>query len=217
MSVDRAGTRPGGDFRLLDWYRVDVTNQTAAQTVTVFLRRLRDGDEQAREPLFAAIYDELRTLARRQLARFRPDQTLNATVLVHELYLKLGQHQRLDLNDRRHLFAVAATAMRQIAVDYARSRRRVKRGGNEMPVSLDDLVGGVALEASGADAVVAIDQALGRLAEVDPRLARVVELRFFGGLSVEETAEVLAVSTPTVKRDTRLAKAFLQRQLGATD
>lgn len=194
----------------------DHTLDATAQTVTVFLRRLRDGDEQAREPLFAAVYDELRILARRQMARFRPDQTLNATVLVHELYLKLGQHQRLDLADRRHLFAVAATAMRQIAVDYARGRRRVKRGGNERPVSLDDLAAGVALEAAGADAVLAIDQALGRLAEVDARLARVVELRFFGGFSVAETAEVLAVSTPTVKRDTRLAKVFLQRQLGAS-
>ncbi len=181
-------------------------------TVTVALSRLRTGDADARRHLFSLVYEELRGLAHRQLGRFRPDQTLNTTALVHELFLKLSDRQRLDLTDRRHLFAVAATAMRQILVDYARSRRRAKRGGDAVPLPLERLDDAVHVEAQ-AESILALHQALGRLAAVDARLVQVVELRFFGGLSVVETAELLSVSAPTIKRDTRVARAFLQQQL----
>lgn len=187
-----------------------------SETVTMLLERMRGGDPEAREALYAAAYDELRRLAGRQVARFNPDRTLNATVLVHELFLKLDSSASLVPKDRRHLIAVATTAMRQIAVDYARHQRREKRGGNQRPVALDDLDRQVAIDGETADSVVAIDRALAKLGSFDERLARVVEMRFFGGLSVEETAEALGVSTPTVKRDTRVAKAFLQRELSSS-
>jgi len=185
-------------------------------TVTLHLERLRAGEPGAREGLFASAYQELHRLARRQVARFRPDRTLGATALVHELYLKLGSSRRLQVTDRRHLFAVAARAMRQIAVDYARGRRRAKRGGPEAAIPLDRLEDGVGRCGSDADAVLAVERALSGLERLDPRLVRVVELRFFAGLSVTETAEALAVSTPTVKRDTRVARAFLQSHLGGS-
>lgn len=184
-------------------------------TVTMLLGRLRQGDGDAREALYGAVYDELRRLARRQVARFNPDRTLNATALVHELFLKLDGSAGLVPNDRKHLFAVSARAMRQIAVDYARGQRREKRGGDQVPIALDDLDGRLAIDGASADSVLAIDQALEKLQALDPRLARVVEMRFFGGLSVEETAEALEVSTPTIKRDTRVARAFLQRELSS--
>jgi len=185
----------------------------ANNTVTLLLSRLRDGDPAALGRLFDVVYDEMRVIAKRQVARFHPDQTLNATVLVHELFLRLDAKEKIALEDRRHLFAVAATAMRQIAVDYARTRRRAKRGGAEKPVPLEAVEGILVSDLEDAEAVLVVDRALRGLEAVDARLAKVVELRFFGGFSVEETAQALSVSTPTVKRDTRVAKAFLARHL----
>ena len=190
-----------------------VEDSTAGQ-VTRWLARFKAGESAALGSVFDVVYEELRVLAHRQVARFHPDQTLNATSLVHELFVRLDSREPVALANRRHLLAVAATAMRQIAVDYARGRRRAKRGGVDAPIPLDAVEGILGTEACEAEAVLSIDQALRGLESVDARLGKVVEMRFFGGFSVEETADALSVSTPTVKRDTRIARAFLTRELG---
>jgi RNA polymerase sigma factor (TIGR02999 family) len=180
------------------------------------LARVHHGRREAIDALVPLVYTELRALARHQLDRFRPGATLNTTALVHETYLKLVDQSRATFNDRKHFFTVAALAMRQIVVDYARRHAAVKRGGGVVHAPLGELDGaGLPVEAQ-ANALVALDGALTRLSEVDARLVRVVELRFFGGLSVEEAAEVLEVSTATVKRDTRTARAFLAREVAGS-
>jgi RNA polymerase sigma factor (TIGR02999 family) len=160
-------------------------------------------------PSFEALYDELHALAHRQVRRSRPGATLSTTALLHEAYLKLEGVDRVA--GREHFFALAARAMRQVLVDHARERAAQKRGGGKIVVTL----GGdePAVEAD-ADELLALDSALSELASVDGRLARVVELRFFAGLSVEETAAALGTSTATVKRDWRAARAFLLAHLG---
>lgn len=183
------------------------------------LEAANGGDPAALDALVPLVYEELRFLARRQLGRFRPDRTLNTTALVHEAYLKLVDANGSRYRDRRHFFTVAALAMRQIVVDYARRRRAQKRGSNAPHRVLEELDGSALPIDAQARALMVLDGALTRLARVDERLVRVVELRFFGGLSVKETAAVLDVSTATVKRDTRAARAFLQREMmeaGAT-
>jgi RNA polymerase sigma factor (TIGR02999 family) len=161
------------------------------------------------DALFPLAYEELHALAHRQLGRMRPGETLCTTALVHEAYLKLVEQSGHTFNDRRHFFRGAALAMRHIVVDYARQRSAQKRGGGATWTLLEEMDGtAVPVEAQAAT-LVALDDALTRLSRLDERLVRVVELRFFGGLSVEETAEVLDVSTATVKRDTRAARAFL--------
>lgn len=182
--------------------------ETGAPAQAAGLRGRTDVDA-----LVPLVYDELRILARAQLGRFRPGQTLDTTALVHEAYLKLVDRTRAEFKDRKHFFTVASLAMRQIVVDYARRNAAKKRGGGNVHTLLDELDGSaVAVEAQAAE-LVALDDALNRLAQLDPRLARVVELRFFGGLSVEEAAEVMEVSIPTIKRDTRAARAFLYRAM----
>jgi len=171
------------------------------------------GGRDALDALLPAVYRELRVLAHHQLSRFRPGETLNTTALVHEAYLKLVDHRHATFNDRKHFFTVAALAMRQIVVDYARQRCALKRGGGAPHAGLDELDRGVGSVQAQATALTELDGALTVLAGVDERLVRVVELRFFGGLSVEEAAEVLDVSTATVKRDTRAARAFLAREM----
>jgi RNA polymerase sigma factor (TIGR02999 family) len=162
--------------------------------------------------IFALVYRELRVLAHRQLGRGRTSETLSTTALVHEVYLKLAHNRGAAPNDRGHFFAVAARAMRQIVVDYARRRGAEKRGGGVRPEVLDDERMGFAAQ---VEEVLAVDTALTRLEALDARLGRLVELRFFAGLSVEETAEALSTSERTVKRDWRKARAFLARELGA--
>jgi RNA polymerase sigma factor (TIGR02999 family) len=159
-------------------------------------------------PTFEALYAELHALAHRQLWRARPGSTLNTTALVHEAYLKLAHVE--GVTDPQHFFALAARAMRQVLVDHARERAAQKRGGAQVRVTLDEEEAGIA---ANAEELLVIDGALAGLQQVDPRLARVVELRFFGGLSVEETARALGTSTATVKRDWRAARAFLIAQL----
>lgn len=181
------------------------------------LTQARFGGREALDALFPVVYDELRGLARAQLGRFRPGETLNTTALVHEAYLKLVDHSRATFNDRKHFFTVAALAMRQIVVDYARRRAAQKRGGGAVHAQLDELDGSAVPVEAQAAAILALDGALTRLSGVDERLVRVVELRFFAGLSVEQAAELLEVSTATVKRDTRAARAFLVREMGGTD
>lgn len=178
--------------------------------ITQLLLSWRSGDRSSADQLFARVYDELHAIAHRQLRRRRPGETLSTTALVHEAYLKLVDHSRLEVKDRNHFFALAARAMRQILVDYARRRSAQKRGGGVPTALLDE---GRVPVATRAAEVVAIDDALIRLAALDERLSQVVELRFFGGLSVEEAAEVMGCSDRTIKRDWRKARAYLYRDL----
>lgn len=174
------------------------------------------GRREALDTLLPEVYHELRALAHRQLVRFRPGQTLATTVLVHEAYLKLAACDNAKWNDASHFFTLAALAMRQIIVDYARGRRAAKRGGGAVHTLLDPLDGAAVAIQEQSAALLALDEALHKLSSVDERLVRVIELRFFGGLSVEETANVLGVSVPTVKRDTRAARVFVYREMGVT-
>jgi RNA polymerase sigma factor (TIGR02999 family) len=185
---------------------VELPADPATGPITRALDSLHAGDPNALDELFRHVYPELHELAHRQLMRGRPGETLNTTVLVHELYLKLSAARVVQANDRGHFLAVAARAMRQIIIDAARRMQAVKRGGGAPP---PPFVRFSQDSAAGAAELVALDRALSELSELDARLGRTVELRFFGGLTVEETAEVLDVSVRTVKRDWRKARAFL--------
>jgi RNA polymerase sigma factor (TIGR02999 family) len=178
--------------------------------VTTLLLAWRDGDERAPGQLFTLLYRELRALAHAQLRRRVPLPSLATTALVHEAYLKLADRSRLDLRDRGHFMALAARAMRQIVVDHARRRAAGKRGGYAVAEVFDE--GRAAAGAPNVD-VLALDEALSRLEGVDARLSRLVEMRFFGGLSVEETAAALGLSERTVKREWQKARAFLYAEL----
>ena len=178
--------------------------------VTRLLLAWSAGDEHALERLTPLVYQELHRVAAAYMAHERPDHTLQATALVHETYLRLVDLQGVGWRDRTHFFAVAARMMRRILVDFARSRTYQKRDGGER-VSLEGAL--VLAEQPGAE-LVALDDALNRLAAIDERKAQIVELRYFGGLQVEETAEALKVSPETVMREWRAAKAWLYMQLG---
>jgi RNA polymerase sigma factor (TIGR02999 family) len=180
------------------------------ENVTLVLEQMRKGDKGAADKLLPLVYDEFRALARHYLAQERANHTLQPTALVHEAYMKLVDQTRVDWQGRSHFFAVAAQAMRRILVDHARSRQRDKRGGGRARVVLDEAV---ALSPQKDEDVLALDEALERLAALDPRQAKVVELRFFGGLSVEEVAEALKVSKRTVEGDWTFARAWLSREL----
>jgi RNA polymerase sigma-70 factor, ECF subfamily len=184
--------------------------EPSPREVTQLLRAWGEGDECALERLTPLVYGELRRTAKRYMARERPCHTLQTTALVHEVYLRLVDSARAGWQDRTHFFAVCAQLMRRILVDWARSRRAAKRGGEARPVELEKAPE-LGME-PGTD-LVALDDALKSLAALEPRKSQVVELRFFGGLSVEETAEVLKVSPETVMRDWKLAKSWLRREL----
>jgi len=169
-----------------------------------------NGDQSAFDHLVAAVHDELRRLARRQMRGERANHTLQTTALVNEAYLRLIDLRRVDWQDRTHFFALSARLMRRILVDHARARHYRKRGGGAGHVDLDEAL--VVSTARGPD-LVALDDALQALARIDARKSKVVEMRFFGGLSVKETADALHVSPETVMRDWRLAKAWLLREL----
>jgi len=170
------------------------------------------GRAEAMDRLFPLVYEELHRIAHRVGGYERTDYTLGTTGLVHETYLRLVDQSRVGINDRSHFFALAARAMRHVLVDYARRRHALKRGGHEAPLPLDE--GTVTIDQQ-ADTLCALDEALTRLAAFDPRLAQVVECRFFGGLSEEETAQVLRVTSRTVRRDWTKAKGWLYRELTA--
>lgn len=184
----------------------------SAHEITRLLQAWGTGDERALEALIPLVYDELHRAAHRQMAREAPDNTLQTTALVNELYLRLVGARAVTWQNRAHFFAVCATVMRRILTDLARSRRRLKRGGNAAHIPLNDAF--LIWDAPRAD-VLDLDDALKRLATLDERKARVVELRFFAGLSVHETAEVLHVSPETVVRDWRVAKDWLFCELSA--
>jgi RNA polymerase sigma-70 factor (ECF subfamily) len=183
--------------------------------ITRVLAEVRGKDrETAVGRLFPLIYRELRLLAGAQLRHERPDHTLQTTALVHEAYLRMLGGQTPSWNDRAHFFRAAAEAMRRILVDHARKHRRIKRGGDQVRVSLSGLKKGVT---ENLDQILALDQALRRLDQQDPRVADVVRLRFFAGLSVEETAKALEVSERTVKREWSVARAWLFDALREAD
>jgi RNA polymerase sigma factor (TIGR02999 family) len=168
------------------------------------------GDEEAREALIPMVYDELRRVARRHLWRERPDHTLQSAALVNEAYLRLVRQPAPQLENRAHFFGMAAQMMRHILVDHARQRRTSKRGGDAPRVALDaELAPAQKMEVD----LVALDDALARLASLDPQQSRIIELRFFGGLSIEETAVVVGVSAATIKREWATARAWLQREI----
>ena len=178
--------------------------------VTELLRRWSGGDVAARESLVPLVYDELRRLARYYLASQRSDHTLQSTAIVHEAYLRLAGRDKVHWENRRHFFAVAAQLMRRILVDHARKRNAAKRGGAQLTLLVDE-----AIEPSSQRELdlVALDDALKVLAELDERQSRIVELRFFGGLSIEDTSRLLEISPATVKREWSTARAWLYEEI----
>ena len=182
----------------------------SSHQVTQMLLDWRDGDQEALEKLTPLLYDELRRLAENYLRRERPNHTLQATALVNEAFLHLLDAEHVDWQSRAHFFGIAARLMRQILVDHARSHAASKRGSGQDALPLDE-----ALEVPGGPAteMVALDDALRELATFDVRKSRVIELRYFGGLSIEETAEVAEISVATVRRELRMAEAWLYQQI----
>lgn len=181
-----------------------------SRSVTELLTRWSGGDVAARDALVPIVYQELRRIARRCLAGQRSDHTLQPTALVHEAYLRLARQDSVDWQDRVHFFAMAAQMMRQILVDHARKHLAAKRGGNGVTVVID--------EASASSAppsldLLALDNAMEQLAELDPRQCQIVELRFFGGLSIEETAEIVKISPATTKREWATARLWLHQAI----
>ena len=180
------------------------------KAITQLLVDWRDGDQEARNELIGLVYEELRRVAHSHLRRERPGHTLQTTALVNEAYLVLVDQRRVHWQNRAHFFGVAAQLMRRILVEHARRRAALKRGGRAVCISLDPDFA----PASERDiAVLALDDALKGLEQLDPQQSQIVELRFFGGLTVEETAHVIGVSPRTVKREWRSAKAWLQREM----
>jgi RNA polymerase sigma factor (TIGR02999 family) len=190
-------------------------NAMSRDDITQILRAVREGGSDALQALLPLVYGELRAMAHRNLSPNSRDVTLDTTALVHEAYIRLFDRAPADWQDRRHFFSVAAIAMRQIIVDHARRRGAAKRGGSLRRLDLED-ASHVAVDEQ-ADDIVALHDALLRLSQLDERLARIVELRFFGGLSVAEVAEVMDMSERTVKRDWRKARALLLQAMSAEE
>jgi len=179
--------------------------------ITRLLADWRSGNQAALDQLLPLVYEELRRLAKRQMRREAPGHLLQTTALVHEAYLRLVDQNQVGWQTRAHFYAVAAQVMRHILVDYARGRRRAKRGEGVPAVSLDDVA---VLSDDRVEEVIGVHAALERLSMLDPRKGRVFELRYFGGMSIDEAADVLQVSPATVARDWRMAKAWLRREIG---
>lgn len=182
----------------------------ARKDVTQLLADWSGGSQEALDQLMPLVYDELRRLANHYLAQERPDHTLQPTALVHEAYLRLVETRNRNFRSRAYFFGIASQLMRRVLVDHARKHRAAVRGGGMKKLSLDEAI---ALPNEPDLDLLALDDALNTLAAIDPRQSRIVELRFFGGLSVEETAEVLGVSAATIKRDWSWAKTWLYREI----
>lgn len=180
------------------------------QEVTQLLADWGRGDKSAFDKLFPLVHEELRRIAQRQMSHERPGHTLQATALVNEAYLKLAGNEGFEWRDRAHFYAVCAQVMRHVLIDHARAHARDKRGGGALQVSLNDAI---ALGEQRAEELVALDEALRSLEHLDPQKGRIVEMRYFGGLSIEETAEVLDISPRTVRREWRRSKAWLYRMI----
>lgn len=187
---------------------------SSPEDVTLLLSELQNGDQEAASKLMPLVYNELRRLASGYMRRERPDHTLQATALVHEAYLKLVKQHSVNWQGRSHFFGIAAQLMRRILIDHARGHLREKRGGDQEVVPLNEAL--VFSPGQSAE-LLRLDEALERLAKFDARQSKIVELRFFGGLSVEETAEFLGISPKTVKRDWSVAKAWLHGELRRND
>jgi len=183
------------------------------QEITQLLLNWSKGDQAALDQLIPLVYPELRKLARRYMGRESPEHTLQTSALINEAYLRLVDQQAVEWNDRAHFFAVAAQVMRHILIDHARSHLYGKRGAGAQHVPLDEVA---VVSQERAAELVALDDALTSLAKIDERKGKIIELRFFGGLSVDETAEVMNVSPVTVMREWRAAKAWLHREVSAT-
>jgi RNA polymerase sigma-70 factor, ECF subfamily len=182
--------------------------------ITAMLRAWRAGEEQPSDDLIRAVYDQLRRQARRHLRRERRDHTLETAALINEVYVKLVEQRSVNWQDRGHFYALAAELMRRILVDHARAKHRQKRGGSNATLPIEDILGSEHVAATPLDIdLMALDQALDRLARIDRQQVRVVELRYFAGLGIEETAEILEISVATVKRDWSSAKAWLRHEL----
>jgi RNA polymerase sigma factor (TIGR02999 family) len=187
--------------------------------IATLLQAVHSGDREALAALFPLVYDELSVLAHRQRQSWHGDLTLNTTAVVHEVYLKLLHQRQLPAESRAHFFAVAATAMRHILCNYARDRRTQKRGGDVQHVTLEpghEVASRLELSDEQTDELTALDDALRRFEQIAERQARIVECRFFGGMSVEDTASALGISARTVKRDWNFARAWLRREMQAT-
>jgi len=185
----------------------------ARDDVTALLGQLVKGDDDAASKLIPIVYDELRRLAAGYMRRERKEHTLQPTALVHEAYVKLIEQRAVDWQGRAHFFGIAAQIMRRILIDHARGHLRDKRGGGMIPVPLDEAL---VFSPERSSELVRLDASLERLAKLDPRQSRIVELRFFGGLNVEQTAELLGISAKTVKRDWSMAKAWLHGDMKAS-
>ncbi len=213
---DEESRPPVNDLYLQEESR-DMETMTASEEITALLVELAEGRTDVWDELMASVYDELRRLARGRLRYERRGHTFSTTALVHEAYLKLVDLDRIQWENRAQFFAVASTAMRRILIDHARAAKRLRRGGGRETISLeergDDRV--PAMSNQDADDLLALDAALERLSAVHERQQQVVELRFFGGLTLQETADVLGVGLNTVKRDWSTARAWLNRELGA--
>jgi len=186
------------------------SNPNLRRGVTQLLRAWANGDQSALEHLTPLVYEELRGLARRHMAWENQGHTLQATALIHEVYLRLVDFESVRWQDRAHFFAVCSRVMRRILIDFARSRGSLKRGGNERKLTLEE---GLIVPADVPTQLLALEEALTKLAQDRPRMSKVVEMRFFGGLKNKEIAEVLKVSPDTVMRDWNLARAWLLREM----
>jgi RNA polymerase sigma-70 factor, ECF subfamily len=184
--------------------------EPAPADVTSLLNKLAAGDQEAAAQLVPLVYEELRRLAAGRLRQERPDHTLQATALVHEAYMKLAAQNDAKWQNRAQFFGVASQAMRRILVDYARGQQRIRRGGKQQKLSLDDVV---LVSTERTEEVLTVHESLSRLEKFDARQVRIVELRYFGGLTVEEIAEVVGISTKTVMREWQVAKAWLYGDL----
>jgi len=178
--------------------------------ITQLLAEVKGGNAEAQARLASLVYDELHRLAAGYMHRERPDHSLQATILVHEAFIRLVDQESRSWQNRSHFFATAAQIMRRILIDYALARRSAKRGGGQFKVPIDDAI---IVSDDNCEEVIAVDQALIRLAERDPRLSRIVELKFFAGLTEDEIGEALGISPRTVKRDWKVAKAWLHGEL----
>src|ERR1700693_1736197 len=188
--------------------------EPAPADVTSLLNKLAAGDQEAAAQLVPLVYEELRHLAARRLRHERPDHTLQATALVHEAYVKLAAQRSAKWQNRAQFFGVASQVMRRILVDYARGQQRIRRGGKQQKVSLDDVV---LVSPERTEEVLSVHESLSRLEKLDARQERIVELRYFGGLTVEEIAEVVGLSSKTVMRELNVAKAWLYGDLKERD
>lgn len=181
------------------------------QDITRLLDDLSEGNRQALDRLLPLVYEELQHMAHAQLRRERAGHTLNTTALVHEAYIKLVEQRKQQWQGRGHFFAIASMAMRRVLVNYAKARSRIKRGDGYVPVSLDQVA--EPISEARAEEIIALDEALDRLSAINQRAASVVECRYFGGLSIDQTGDALGVAPMTVKRDWLMAKTWLRREI----